>query len=51
MYNGTKPEDMDFYWKLGTEVHGSGGAPVSDGFWTESQKDDPDWLMVVGSRP
>ena len=51
MYNGAKPEDMDFYRNLGTQVHDSGGAPVSDEFWTVQEDDDPDWLTVVGSRP
>ena len=50
MYNGTKPEEMDFYRNLGAKMHGSGGAPVSDEFWIV-QEDDPDWFTVVGSRP
>ncbi len=51
MYNGRKPEDMDFYRNLGTKMHGSDGAPVSDEFWAVRQGDDPDWLTVVGSKP
>ncbi len=51
MYNERKPEDMDFYRNLGTEMHGSDGAPVSDEFWTVRQGDDPDWLMVGGGKP
>ena len=51
MYHGKKPEDIDFYRKLGTKVHRTDGAPVSDEFWTERQDDDPDWLTVVGGKP
>ena len=51
MYNGRKPEDMDFYRNLGMKVRGPDGAPVSDEFWTERQGDDPDWLTVVGAKP
>ena len=50
MYNGRKPEDMDFYPNLG-KMHGSDGAPVSDEFWTERQNGDPDWFTVVGDEP
>ena len=32
MYNGRKLEDMDFYRNLGTKVHSSDGALVSDEF-------------------
>ena len=49
MYNGRKPEDMDFYRNLETKVHGLNGAPVSDGFWTVRQDDDLDWITVIGS--
>ena len=51
MYNGRKPEDMEFYRNLGTIVHGSGGTPVCDEFWTVREDDDPDWLTIVGSKP
>ena len=51
MYNGRKPEDMDFYRILGTKMHDSDGAPVSDQFWTERLDNDPDWLTVVGGTP
>ena len=51
MYDGRKPEDMDFYRNLGTKVHDSDGAPVSDEFWTVRQDDDLDWLTVVGRKP
>ena len=51
MYNGRKPEDMEFFRNLGTKVRGSDGAPVSDEFWTVREDDDPDWLTVVGSKP
>ena len=51
MYNGRKPEDMDFYRNLGMKVHGPDGAPVSDEFWTVRQDDAPDWLTVVGGKP
>ena len=51
MYNGRKPEDMDFHRNLGMKLHASDGAPVSDEFWTVQEDDDPDWLTVVGSRP
>ena len=51
MYNGRKPEDMDFYRKLGMKVHGSDVAPASGEFWTVRQGDDPDWLTVVGGKP
>ena len=50
MYNGRKPEDMDFYQILGTKMHGSDGAPVSDEFWTVRPDDDPDWLTVAGHK-
>ena len=49
MYNGKKPEDMNFYRNLGLKVHGSDGEPVSDEFWTIRQDDDLDWITVVGS--
>ena len=51
MYNGTKPEDMDFYRNLGMKTHGPTAAPVSDEFWAVRQDDDPDWLTVVGDKP
>ena len=51
MYNGRKPEDMDFYRHLGTKVHGTDGATVSDEFWTVWQDNDPDWLTVVVGKP
>ena len=51
MYNGRKPEDMEFYRNLGVTVHASHGVPMSDEFWTVCQHDDPDWLAVVGSNP
>ena len=50
MYNRRKPEDMDFYRKLGTKVRGPDGGRVSDEFWTVRPDDDPDWLTVVGSK-
>ena len=51
MYDGRKPEDMDFYRNLGIRVDGSDGAPMSDEFWTVRQGDDPDWFTVVGGKP
>ena len=51
MYNGRRPEDMDFYRNLGIEVPGSNDAPVGGEFWTVREDDAPDWLTVVGSRP
>ena len=51
MYDGRKPEDMDFYRNLGSRVDGSDGAPMSDEFWTVRQGDDPDWFTVVGGKP
>ena len=51
MYNGKKPEDMEFYRKLGAKVQSSDGAPANDEFWTVRQGEDPDWLTVVGSKP
>ena len=49
MYNGRKPDEMDFYRKLGTKVPSPDGMPVSDDFWSVRQG-DPDWLTVVGSK-
>ncbi|MCY4560090.1 MAG: hypothetical protein OXF79_27760 [Chloroflexi bacterium] len=42
---------MDFYRNLGTKMHGSDGATVSDEFWTERQDDNPDSLTVVVGKP
>ncbi len=51
MYNGRKPGDMDFYRNLGMTIHDPDGAPVSDEFWTVQRDENPDWLMVVSSKP
>ena len=51
MYNGRKPEDMDFYRNLGVKGPGSHAAPVSDEFWTSREDDDPEWLTIVGNEP
>ena len=51
MYNGRRPEDMDFYRTLGMMVQGPNGASVSDEFWTMQEDDDPDWLTVMGRMP
>ena len=51
MYNARRPEDTDFYRRLGMEIPGTYGERVSDEFWTVQEDGDPDWLTVIGSKP
>ena len=51
MYNARKPEDTDFYRRLGMNLPGAYGERVSDEFWTVREDDDPDWLTVTGRKP
>ena len=51
MYYNGKPEDTDLYRRFGMEAPDTFGERVSGEFWTVREGDDPDWLMVVGSKP
>ena len=50
MYYRGKPEDTEFYRRLGMEVPAAYGEHVIGEFWTVREDGDPDWLTLVGSR-
>ncbi len=50
MYYRGKPEDTEFYRRLGMEVPAAYGERVSSEFWAVREDGDADWLTVVGYR-